>query len=136
VDIVTGCLFMIRAELWRRLGGFDGRYFMYGEEVDLCLRAAKLGYRPMITPDAQIIHLGGASAPKGARMLQNWTSKATLVRDHWPKLLIPVGLAELWLCCATRALAYATIGKLSGRDAANNEWLIMWANRHKWIKGY
>ncbi len=91
---------------------------MYGEEVDLCLRAAALGYRPMITPDAEIMHLGGASAPKGVRMLQNWTSKATLVRGHWPKPLVPVGLVELWLCCATRALAAATLGKLTGRSTA------------------
>ena len=96
---------MIPTALWRKLGGFDSRYFMYGEEVDLCIRAAAMGYRPMITPDAQIMHLGGASAPKGVRMLQNWTSKATVVRGHWPKLLAPVGLSELWLCCATRALA-------------------------------
>ena len=136
VDIVTGCLFMIQARLWKRLGGFDRRYFMYGEEVDLCLRAAELGYHPMITPDAQIMHLGGASALKGVRMLQNWTSKATLVRDHWPKLLVPVGLIELWLCCATRALAYATIGKLSGRSRANKEWLTLWVKRREWLKGY
>ena len=136
VDIVTGCLFMIQAGLWKKLGGFDHRYFMYGEEVDLCLRAAELGYRPMITPDAEIMHIGGAAAPKGVRMLQNWTSKATIVRGHWPKPLVPVGLVELWLCCATRALAYATIGKLTGRNTAENEWLMMWSKRREWLKGY
>jgi hypothetical protein len=35
---------------------------MYGEEADMCLRAAELGYRPMITTDAEIMHLGCASA--------------------------------------------------------------------------
>ena len=64
VDVVQGSFFMIPTALWRRLGGFDRRYFMYGEEADLCLRAATLGYRPMITPDAQIMHLGGASEPE------------------------------------------------------------------------
>jgi N-acetylglucosaminyl-diphospho-decaprenol L-rhamnosyltransferase len=136
VDIVQGSFFMIPTALWRKLGGFDSRYFMYGEEVDLCLRAAALSYRPMITPDAQIMHLGGASAPKGVRMVQIWTSKAALVRGHWPKLLVPVGLSELWLCCATRALASAMLGKFSGRSNGNDDWQMMWAKRHDWLKGY
>jgi hypothetical protein len=127
---------MLRVELWRKLNGFDRRYFMYGEEADMCLRAATLGYRPMITPDAQIMHLGGASAPKGARMLQNWRSKATMVRGHWSKPMVPVGVAELWLCCASRALAYAIIGKTTGRSMASNEWLMMWSKRREWLKGY
>jgi GT2 family glycosyltransferase len=63
VDVVQGSFFMLPTALSRTLGGFDRRYFMYGEEADMCPRAAGLGYRPMITPDAEIMHLGGASAP-------------------------------------------------------------------------
>ena len=48
VDIVTGCFLMIDTDLWRRLDGFDARYFMYGEEADLCLRAKDVGARPMV----------------------------------------------------------------------------------------
>ena len=85
VDIVVGCFLLIRRDLWERLGGFDLRYFMYGEEADLCLRARRLGFRPMITPDAQIMHLvGAASASKvGTRILVT-KARVTLIRDHWP----------------------------------------------------
>jgi N-acetylglucosaminyl-diphospho-decaprenol L-rhamnosyltransferase len=136
VDIVQGSFFMLPTALWMRLGGFDRRYFMYGEEADMCLRAAALGYSPMITPDAEIVHLGGASAPEGVRMLQNWTSKSTLIRDHWPKALVAVGLFELWLSCANRALAAAALAKLSGRTRKNSDWSMMWTKRHEWMKGY
>ncbi len=136
VDVVQGSFFMIPTALWRKLDGFDLRFFMYGEEADLCLRARALGYRPMITPDAEIMHFGGASAPKGDRMLQNWRAKATLIRGHWPKLLVPVGLFELWLACATRALAAATLNRMSHRSVRNNDWLTMWAERETWLKGY
>ena len=61
VDIVCGCFFLIRTALWRELGGFDPRFFMYGEEVDLCPRARARGWRPVMTPSATIMHLGGAS---------------------------------------------------------------------------
>jgi N-acetylglucosaminyl-diphospho-decaprenol L-rhamnosyltransferase len=136
VDIVQGSFFMFPTALWTRLRGFDRRYFMYGEEADMCLRAAALGYCPMITPDAEIMHLGGASAPEGVRMLQNWTSKTTLIRDHWPKALVTVGLFELWLSCANRAVAAAALAKLSGRTSRNDDWSLMWAKRHEWMKGY
>jgi len=135
VDVVQGSFFMVSTALWRKLGGFDRSYFMYGEEADMCLRAAALGYRPMITPDAEIMHLGGASAPKGVRLLQNWTAKTTLIRGHWPKALIPVGLSELWLSCATRALATAAL-RMSGRGNIGDDWLMMWSRRREWLKGY
>jgi N-acetylglucosaminyl-diphospho-decaprenol L-rhamnosyltransferase len=136
VDIVQGSFLMIPTALWRRLGGFHPRYFMYGEEADLCLRAAALGYRPMITPDAQIMHLGGAAAPRAVRMLQLWRSKATLVRGHWPRPLAPVGLSELWLCCATRRLGSVVSGKLSGCSNRDDVWREMWEKRSDWLKGY
>ena len=43
VDIVTGCLFLIRRETWDRLGGFDPTFVMYGDEADLCRRAQAIG---------------------------------------------------------------------------------------------
>ncbi len=136
VDMVQGSFFMLPTALWRKLGGFDRRYFMYGEEADMCLRAAAMGYRPMITPDAEIMHLGGASAPRGVRMLQNWTAKTTTIRRHWSKALVPVGLAELWLACATRAFASAARAKLTGRSLENDDWVMMWAKRREWMAGY
>ena len=137
VDIVVGCFLMIPTALWRKLNGFDPRYFMYGDDADLCLRARALGYRPMITPDAEIMHLVGASAPtRTVKMLQLWRSKATLVRVHWPKHLAPVGLLELWLCCATRRLGSVIFSKLSGRREQNDVWREMWVKRHDWLRGY
>ena len=56
VDIVSGCFFLIEKDLWDHLGGFDPLFFMYGEEADLCLRAHALGARPVVTPDATIVH--------------------------------------------------------------------------------
>jgi len=136
VDIVQGSFFMLRTDLWRQLGGFDLRYFMYGEEADMCLRAARLGYKPMITPDAEIMHLGGASAPKLSRMVQNWKAKTTLIRTHWPKALVQLGLAELWFACATRRFAILLAEKLTGRQGRSEIWRGMWAQRIEWLKGY
>ena len=102
VDIVSGCFFLIARELWARLGGFDLRYFMYGEEADLCLRARRLGYRPMITPDAEIMHLVGAASSSLAekRQLVTKACMAGTVRDR-----PDVGLGRPTLCGGAGARA-------------------------------
>ena len=84
VDIVTGCLFLIARETWDRLGGFDPVFVMYGEEADLCLRAQKIGLRPAITPEAVIIHYGGASETvRTDKLVRLLRAKAELVKRHF-----------------------------------------------------
>lgn len=137
VDIVVGCFFMIRTELWRTLGGFDPRYFMYGEEADLCLRAARLGYRPMITPDAQIMHLVGASAGRrGDKIASVMKAKATLIRDHWSRWLVPLGIAQLWMWGAVRRLFSVILGVVLGKKELQEHWRRIWVRRHDWLAGY
>lgn len=139
VDIVVGCFLMIPCDLWNRLGGFDLRYFMYGEEADLCLRAKKLGYQPMITPDAQIMHLVGASSGKLAnKVAMVAKSRVTLIRDHWPAVLVPLGIGLMWFWAALRvglARALARSGRAKFRDAAE-KWNTIWSRRSDWLKGY
>lgn len=43
IEMCTGCFFVIRTEVFRKLGGFDKRYFMYCEDADISTRARKLG---------------------------------------------------------------------------------------------
>ena len=62
VDQVSGAALMITAEaLSAAGGGFDERFFMFYEEVDLCLRVKKAGYSVEYFPGASIVHLGGQS---------------------------------------------------------------------------
>jgi hypothetical protein len=60
-QLLGACLLASR-ELLLKLGGMDERFFMYYEEVDLCLRIREAGKRVMYWPDWKIIHLGGKSA--------------------------------------------------------------------------
>jgi N-acetylglucosaminyl-diphospho-decaprenol L-rhamnosyltransferase len=133
VDIVVGCFLLIPTALWRRLGGFDARYFMYGEDADLCLRARVLGYRPMITPDAEIMHLVGAStsnrADKAVAVLR---ARTTLIRDHWPGWQVPIGIGLMWLAAAMRGL-----GSLVARRPEERARLRrVWRERGDWLPGF
>ncbi|TMA66813.1 MAG: glycosyltransferase [Deltaproteobacteria bacterium] len=56
VDWVYGTFMAVRRDLFRQLGGFDPRYFLYGEDLDLCYRAARLGSRTIHVPAARAVH--------------------------------------------------------------------------------
>ena len=138
VDIVTGCFFLLKTQLWRELGGFDLRYFMYAEESDMCLRAAKIGYSPMVTAEATIIHHGGASAVSSAtKQIQSYRGKVTIIRDHFGRLAMPFGLALLWFTAFNRQLLHRLIGltKKQQSDEAGM-WITVWQKRKDWLKGY
>jgi len=58
---LLGASLMIRRDLYQEIGGFDEDYFLYGEEVDLCLRARKKGYALGYAEAVSVKHMGGAS---------------------------------------------------------------------------
>jgi GT2 family glycosyltransferase len=126
VDIVVGCFLLIRRDLWHRLNGFDLKYFMYGEEADLCLRARALGCRPAITPRAEIMHIVGAAAgQRSDKRISVLRARATLLRDHWPAWQVPLGLGLMWLGAGLR--------RMVSRSAEHRE---IWAARRGWLAGY
>ncbi len=64
--VVSGCFMLFRTSVLLRLGGFDPRYFLYFEDFDLSLRAARYG-RLACVPAVRIVHHGGGAASKGWR---------------------------------------------------------------------
>lgn len=63
---VVGCAIAISARAFRDVGGFDPRYFLYYEEVDLCFRLQRAGYDVIYEPNATLIHHGGAVTQQGS----------------------------------------------------------------------
>lgn len=58
-----GSLLLIRHEIFKKLNGFDSEFFMYCEDVDLCLRIKKMGLDLIKNYDPKVYHRGGASEP-------------------------------------------------------------------------
>lgn len=137
VDVVTGCLLLTPRPLWERLGGLDTRFFMYGEDVDLSLRAAEAGFRPVITPDAVVTHeLGASSETRADKMALVFRARVTVIRMHWPRWQRPLGVGLLWLGVGLRALL-ARVGRLgSPAGAGRAMWRGVWRERRSWLQGY
>lgn len=130
VPIVTGCLLLIAQKDWQRLGGMDERFFLYGEDAEFSARAKKNGLRPVIVPDATIIHaVGGSTAPGGRKMSLVMAGKATVLKTQWRPLPAALGVALLQIGSGVRAAPYVIRRK-------QGTWTHAWAHRKEWRGGY
>jgi len=66
VDAISGSFMMMKREVYEKVGGFDEQFFMYGEDLDLCYRIQKSGWKVYYTPDTQIIHYKGESTKRSS----------------------------------------------------------------------
>jgi len=136
VDIVSGCFLLIRRELWEDLGGFSECFFMYGEEADLCLRARRLGIRPLVTTDARIVHYGGAAETVRAdKLVQLYLAKGTLMWRHWPRWAAMLGIGLQQFNVVRRMLMWNLLDfcgtrKQPPRGPAFSE---LWRRRRHWL---
>ena len=64
VDWVSGACFLVRRAAFEQVGGFDEAYFMYAEDVDLCWRLGRAGWRVAYVPAAEVTHLQGVSTDR------------------------------------------------------------------------
>ncbi len=61
-DWVSGASMLVRTDMLRTIGSFDETFFLYFEECDLCLRAARAGYLCYHVPSSRILHYGQGSS--------------------------------------------------------------------------
>lgn len=64
VDWVVGACFIVRRDVWDALGGFDERYFLYFEDVDLCRRARRAGWSVRFDPSIVAEHAWSGASRK------------------------------------------------------------------------
>ncbi len=96
VDWIGGAFMMLRASALRCAGGFDERFFFYGEDAELCFRLKKQGWAVFFDAAGAITHHGGASSdptrcPDARRIRWRWAA-----RFRFQRICYGV-LAEAWL---------------------------------------
>ena len=68
IDFCTGCFFLIRSDVFKKVGGFDKRYFMYLEDADLTRQVKKYG-RTVFCPDVSVTHEWERGSAKSLKLL-------------------------------------------------------------------
>lgn len=64
VDAISGSFMFMKREVYDNIGGFDPKFFMYGEDLDLCFRTQQAGYKVYYVPTTEIIHYKGESTKR------------------------------------------------------------------------
>jgi hypothetical protein len=72
VDIVNGCCMAVRAEVFRRVGLIDDRFFLIHEESDFCLRTLRAGFRCGVLAEALVWHKGSSAFKRTGKRWQRY----------------------------------------------------------------
>jgi len=135
VPAVSGSFLLVHQDDWIQLGGFDTRFFMYGEDADLCLRATRVGGSPLFVSEATVTHVGGASSESHAdKTVLLMAGKATFIDKHWRPTARELGLFVLQVGVAVRARLATVLGRRA--NVRQRSWISVWLRRSQWRRGY
>ncbi|MGW1681610.1 glycosyltransferase family 2 protein [Saccharopolyspora sp. NPDC002376] len=93
---LSGSCLLLRREAFDSIDGFDPRYFMYFEDVDLGDRLRRKGWLNIYVPEAEVMHIGGRSTSKAAKrmLVEHHRSAYRYLADRHPgPLWAPLRLA-------------------------------------------
>ncbi len=137
VDALNGCFLLIRRAAMDQVGLIDERYFMYGDDLDWCLRFRKKGWRVVFYPKASAIHHGGGTTARAPVYFYVEMQKANLQywKKHHSRPAQLAYLASLWVHDSIRYLLYSGVSMLgeswrgrvglkAERSRASVQWLL------------
>ncbi len=135
VDAVLGACLIVRRATLDQVGALDPAYFMYSEEIDLCYRIRRAGWRIYWVPQAKIVHYGGQSTRQVAAsmFIQLYRSKVLFFRKNqgrWAAVVYKLVL----LAVTIPRLVLTPLAWLEPREKrephltlANHYWSLLWA---------
>ncbi len=130
VDWVSGACLIVRKEVFDALGGFDERFFMYCEDMDLCLRMKQAGWLTYYVPQARFVHAVGRSSDHAPlRMIfHHHRSMYLFYRKHMARgegpivrALVPLGAALRFLTVSAAYIFSALFRALRRRPGRANQ---------------
>lgn len=125
VDWVSGACFVIRRDLYEKIGGLDESFFMYSEDVDYCMRCWEAGYRVIYRPAGVVTHLGGQTSSRTPFLpiFERHRSMYRFYKKHYSRELLFLDAATavvVSLRCATLlgVEALRRVAPATGGDSA------------------
>lgn len=131
VDHVMGAFYLIRRELFERLGGFDENFFVYYEDIDLSKRVLDLGLRISYLSTAQLYHKGGGTSSqiKARRLYYSIRSKLYYSRKNFGPFASSLTFLATLVVEPIVRVSWS-ICKLNGNEFFNTvkAFLLVWVN--------
>ena len=105
IDAISGAFFLTRKEILDKVGGFDERFFMYAEDIDLSYRIQKAGYKNCFFSETCIIHFKGESTKKDSKYVRLfYSAMAQFSKKHFGNQFSWIFLLLIDLAIWTRAV--------------------------------
>lgn len=132
----SGAVFLVRSEAYHRSGGFDNDFYAHMEEIDMCWRMQRLGYKVRVIPASEVFHVGGSVILYGSteKIFYNYRNNLIMLTKN-----LPAG--RLWWLLPWRILLDIVSGLqalLCGRPADCGAMLKahwhFWKDLGKWTR--
>ena len=132
----SGAALAIKRDLFIELGGFDEDFEFHMEEIDLCWRAKRQGYKIMYTPDSTVYHLGGGSLAMGSprKVYYNFRNNLFMLWKNYSNaelfIQFPIRLF-LDVVAAYKSLLSGNPKEFGAIAKAHLHFFLGWINVHK-----
>ena len=90
VEVITGAFLLIKRDLYEQIGGLDEKYFMYGEDIDICFTLLRKKYKNWYYGKSSILHHKGESTVRDAKYLERFYGAMQIFIDKYYKNQKPV----------------------------------------------
>ena len=110
----SGAAMFVRAEVWKELGGLDGKFFAHMEEIDFCWRAKNRGHKVVYCPESVVYHVGGGTLPKSnpRKTYLNFRNNCALLYKNLPTKQLHRTLALRWGLDIVAAMKFLVGGNM------------------------
>ena len=94
----TGAALLVRARIYKEVGGLDGRFFAHQEEIEMCWRMRIRGYQLYCLPESKVYHVGGGTLPKSNPMKTylNFRNNLTMLYKCLPEKDLKPVMRSRW----------------------------------------
>jgi len=106
---VSGTALLVERELYEKMGGLDENLFMYGEDVEFCIRIKDRGMRIDYFTRPRLVHIGQASGSSGQAILGEFKGLVYIFGKHKSKWELPILKLLLWLGAGLRWLIWGVV---------------------------
>jgi GT2 family glycosyltransferase len=88
VDAISGACMLVRRSVFEAVGGFTEDYFMYAEDVDLCVKVYRAGHQNYYLGRASIVHFGGGSSVASSATVMQWRARLLFYRRYHGRMYL------------------------------------------------
>lgn len=142
VDAVSGACLMIKRPVFERIGMFSTDYFMYSEDIDICLLIKSAGWKTYYVPSAVVVHYGGESSSKSdvsayssVMIVESRWRFFRKTRPFWYCRLYRISVLVSSIIRIGIVFSFWTVFAMSGKRCKCNKVMRKWTALLRWSLG-